>query len=235
MRHSGFVLRAIVLFALSTRAQLNSGTAATSTSTTQDTFQNTVALALPANTLYAAASTPATPSSPLAQPAQPDPAPAPLVQSVFQTYNLQAYVGYTFLRMYLDPQLTNNMNGLNLGLDYYPGGKWIGVDGEFIGTFGSTPSCTTKFVMAAGGPRIRWLGPRGIEVWAHGLIGYSNFLPQTAFGTQSAFAFEVGAGVDLNIRQQRWALRFAGDAIESHYFGTFQLSPKFSSGVVFKF
>ncbi len=89
--------------------------------------------------------------------------------------------------------------------------------------------------MAAGGPRFRWLGPRGIEVWAHGLIGYSNFLPQTAFGTQSAFAVGAGAGVDLNIRQQRWALRFAGDAIESHYFGTFQLSPKFSTGVVFKF
>ncbi len=235
MKHLGFVLGAIILFALSTGAQINSGTPATSMSTTQDAVQNTAALAPAANTLYAAALTPATPSSPLAQPAQPDPAPASLVQGVFQTYNLQAYVGYTFFRMYLDPKLTNNMNGLNLGLDYYPGGGWIGVDGEFIGTFGSTPSCTTKFVMAAGGPRFRWLGPRGIEVWAHGLIGYSNFLPQTAFGTQSAFAVGAGAGVDLNIRQQRWALRFAGDAIESHYFGTFQLSPKFSTGVVFKF
>ncbi len=196
-----------------------------------------VSFAPDANTLYAVAATPATPSLSLspAQPAQPDPAPASLVQSVFQEYNLQAYVGYTFFRFYAEPKFTNNMNGLNLGLDYYPGGKWIGADGEFIGTFGSTPTCTTKFVMVAGGPRFRWLGPRGIEVWAHGLAGYSNFLPQTALGNQSAFAFEAGGGVDLNIRQERLALRIAGDAIGTHYFSTFQVSPKFSTGIVVKF
>jgi len=231
MRHLGLVLGAVVLCALSTSAQASLESPASSTQVTW----SAVSLAPAADTLYAVASTPATPSPFLAQPAQPDPAPASLVQSVFQTYNLQAYVGYTFFRFYLEPKLTNNMNGLNLGLDYYPGGGWIGVDGEFVGTFGSAPGCTTKFVMAAGGPRFRWQGPRGIEVWAHGLAGYSNFLPQTAFGNHSAFAYEAGAGVDLNIRQQRWALRLAGDAIGTHYFSTFQISPKFSAGVVFKF
>jgi hypothetical protein len=234
MRHLGFVLGAVVLCALGTSAQTTSGNSATS-STSAPAIESAVSLVPAANTLYAVASTPATPSFSLAEPAQPAAAPASLVQSVFQTYNLQAYVGYTFFRFYLDPKLTNNMNGLNLGLEYYPGGRWIGVDGEVIGTFGSVPTCTTKFVMAAGGPRFRWLGPRGIEVWAHGLAGYSNFLPQTAFGNQAAFGFEAGAGVDLNIRQQRWALRFAGDAIGTHYFSTFQMSPKFSTGVVFKF
>lgn len=234
MRHLGFVLGAVVLCALSTGAQVNSEASATS-STSAPAIESAVSLAPAASTLYAVASTPATPSFSLAEPAEPAAAPASLVQSVFQTYNLQAYVGYTFLRFYLDKNLTNNMNGLNLGLDYYPGGKWIGVDGEVIGTFGSVPTCTTKFVMVAGGPRFRWLGPRGIEVWAHGLAGYSNFLPQTAFGTQSAFGFEAGAGVDLNIRQQRWALRIAGDAIGTHYFSSFQVSPKISTGVVFKF
>ena len=232
MRHLGFVLGAVVLCALSTSAQANSGTPATSA----PAIGSAVSLAPTAGTtLYAVATTPATPSSPLAQPGQPDPAPASLVQSGVETYNLQAYVGYTFFRFYADPKFTTNTNGLNLGLDYYPGGGWIGLDGEFIGTFGSAPGCTTKFVMVAGGPRFRWLGPRGIEVWAHGLAGYSNFLPQTALGNQSAFAFEAGAGVDLNIRQKRWALRFAGDAIGTHYFSTFQMSPKFSAGVVYKF
>ena len=231
MRHLGLVLGAVVLCALSTSAQASLENPASST----PAIWSAVSIAPTADTLYAVASTLATPSSSLAQPAQPDPAPASLVQSVFQTYNLQAYFGYTFFRFYLEPKLTNNMNGLNLGLDYYPGGGWIGVDGEFVGTFGSAPGCTTKFVMAAGGPRFRWQGPRGIEVWAHGLAGYSNFLPQTAFGNHSAFAYEAGAGVDLNIRQQRWALRLAGDAIGTHYFSTFQISPKFSAGVVFKF
>jgi len=231
MRHLGLVLGAVVLFALSTSAQANLGTPEASTPATE----NAVSLAPAANTLYAVASAPASPASPAAQPAQPAPAPASFVQSVFQTYNLQAYVGYTFFRFYADKNFTNNMNGLNLGLDYYPGGGWIGIDGEVIGTFGSAPGCTTKFVMVAGGPRFRWLGPRGMEVWAHGLAGYSNFLPQTALGNQSAFGFEAGAGVDLNIRQQRWALRLAGDAIGTHYFSTYQISPKISAGIVYKF
>jgi hypothetical protein len=233
MRHLGLVLGAVVLCALCTSAQANSGNPAGSSSVTR----SDVSFLPVANTLYAVASMPAIPSLPFAQPAQPDPSPAPasLVQSVFQTYNLQAYVGYTFFRFYVEPKFTTNMNGLNLGLDYYPGGGWIGVDGEFVGTFGSGFGCTTKFVMAAGGPRFRWLGPRGIEVWGHGLAGYSNFLPQTAFGNHSAFAFETGAGVDLNVREKRWALRFAGDMIGTRYFSTYQFSPKFSAGVVFKF
>lgn len=230
MRYLGFVLGAIVLFAVGAGAQ-------TSPATLTSTVQNVSSDAPPAYALYAVASTPAvpTPAAPsLSEPAQPA-APASLVQSVFQTYNLQAYVGYTFFRFYAEPKFTNDMNGINLGIDYYPGGGWIGVDGDFIGTFGSTPTCTTKFVMASGGPRVRWLGPRGIEIWAHGLVGYSNFLPQTALGNHSAFAFQGGAGVDLNIRQQRWAIRLAGDVIGTRYFSTGQYSPKFSAGVVFKF
>ena len=231
MRHVGFVLGAIVLFAAGAGAQASP---AVLTSTAQNTSSDAPA----AYALYAVASAPAvpTPAAPsLAEPAQPAPAPASLVQSVFQTYNLQAYVGYTFFRFYAEPKFTNDMNGINLGIDYYPGGGWIGVDGDFIGTFGSTPTCTTKFVMASGGPRVRWLGPRGIEVWAHGLVGYSNFLPQTALGNHSAFAFQAGAGVDLNIRQQRWAIRLAGDVIGTRYFSTGQYSPKVSAGLVFKF
>lgn len=229
MRHLGFVLGAIVLFAVSTSAQASTGSPATSALATQSTSPDAPA----ANTLYAVALTPAVPS--LAQPAQPSPASAPLVQSVFQTYNWQAYVGYTFFRFYAEPKFTNDMNGLNLALTYYPGGGWYGPDGEFVGTFGSTVNCTTKFVMAAGGGRLRWLGPRGIEVWAHTLVGYSNFLPQTALGNHSAFAFEPGAGVDLNLRQQRWAIRLAGDMIGTRYFSTHQYSPKFSAGIVVKF
>jgi len=230
MRHVGFVLGAIVLFAAGAGAQ-------TSPAVLASGAQNTSSDAPAAYALYAVASLPAIPAPAvpsLAEPAQPA-APASLVQSVFQTYDLQAYAGYTFFRFYAEPKFTNDMNGINLGITYYPGGGWIGVDGDFIGTFGSTPTCTTKFVMASGGPRFRWLGPRGIEVWAHGLVGYSNFLPQTALGNHSAFAFQAGAGVDLNIRQQRWAIRLAGDVIGTRYFSTGQYSPKVSAGLVYKF
>lgn len=231
MRHLGFVLGAVVLFAGSAGAQVSSGNPSAITLTAWNAAPD-----VPTdNTLYASASSTPTPAlAPPAEPAQPAPAPEP-VQSVFQTYNMQIYFGYTFFRFYAEPKFTNDMNGLNLSAVYYPGGGWIGPDAEFIGTFGSTPSCTTKYVMAAGGGIVRWLGPRGIEVWAHGLVGYSNFLPQTALGNHSAFAFETGAGVDLNLRHQRWALRLAGDMIGTRYFSTGQYSPKISAGIVVKF
>jgi hypothetical protein len=233
MRHLGLVLGAIVLFAGSASAQINSGSGAPSTLSVWNAAPDVPN----ANTLYAVASAPTPAMAPLAQPAQPDSAPAP-VQSVFQTYNLQIYFGYTFFRFYAEPKLTNDMNGLNLSAVYYPGGRWFAPDAEFIGTFGSTPTCpacTTKFVMAAGGGRVRWLLPRGIEIWGHGLLGYSNFLPQTALGSHSAFAFETGAGIDLSLRHQRWAIRLAGDLIGTRYFSTSQYSPKVSAGIVLKF
>jgi|SRR5579862_2275878 hypothetical protein len=227
MRHLGFVLGAFVFCALSAGAQTSSGTPAAAMLTSlQPATADT-------NTLYAAS---APTSSFPAQPALPEPAPAPEpVQSVFQTYDMQIYFGYAFFRFYAEPKLTNDMNGVDLSAVYYPGGKWFAPDAEVVGTFGSIPTCTTKFVMAAGGGRVRWLGPRGIEVWAHGLVGYSNFLPQTALGNHSAFAFETGAGVDLNLRNARWAVRVSGDLIGTRYFSTGQYSPKVSAGIVLKF
>jgi hypothetical protein len=237
MRHLGFVLGAIVLFAASASAQTSAVNPPTGLALTTDNVASSVPVA---NALYAVASTPAVPEDPaafsLALPAKPAPEPDPApVQSVYQQYNWQLYVGYTFFRFYAEPKLTNDMNGLNISAVYYPGGRWIGAEGEVVGTFGSIPTCTTKFVMASGGARFRWLTTHSIEAWAHGLVGYSNFLPQTALGTHSAFGFETGAGVDLNVRQQRWAIRLAGDLIGTHYFSTFQYSPKVSAGIVIKF
>ncbi|MGD0957810.1 MAG: hypothetical protein ABR953_13415 [Candidatus Acidiferrales bacterium] len=160
----------------------------------------------------------------------------PGVQSVFQNYNWQAYFGYTFFRFYVVPKFTDNMNGLNLGIVYYPGGRWFGADGEFIGTWGrSIGPNTTKFVAGMGGGRVRWSAPHNLEVWGHGLVGISNLLPQTALGNQSAFLYELGAGVDLNVLNSHWAIRVSGDMIGTHYFNTYQYSPKISAGVVFRY
>ena len=158
------------------------------------------------------------------------------MQSVFQNYNWQAYFGYTFFRFYVVPKFTDNMNGLNLGIVYYPGGRWFGADGEFIGTWGrSIGPNTTKFVAGMGGGRVRWSAPHNLEVWGHGLVGISNLLPQTALGNQSAFLYELGAGVDLNVLNSHWAIRVSGDMIGTHYFNTYQYSPKISAGVVFRY
>jgi hypothetical protein len=159
----------------------------------------------------------------------------PSVYGVFQNFNFQATAGYTFFRFYILPHVTSNMNGLNLGLVYYPGGKWYAADGEFVGAWGSVSGVTTKYVQGMGGGRARWAGPRGIEVWGHGMVGGSHFLPQTAFGSQTSFSYEIGGGVDLNLHQRRIAYRVSANMVGTHYFGTYQYSPDISAGVVFKF
>jgi hypothetical protein len=159
----------------------------------------------------------------------------PSVHSVFQNYNWQATAGYTFFRFYVVPHVTSNMNGLNLGLVYYPKGFWVGGDGEFIGAWGSVDGVSTRYVQAMGGPRFRWSIPRGLEIWGHGMVGRTHFLPQTDLGNQGAFAYEVGGGLDFNIHQRRIAYRVSANMVGTRYFGTYQYSPNVSAGVVFKF
>jgi hypothetical protein len=160
----------------------------------------------------------------------------PSVFGVFQNYNWQATAGYTFFRFYALPHVADNMNGINLGLTYYPGGKWFAADGEFVGAWGTNYGLgVTKYVQGMGGGRARWSAPRGIEVWGHALVGGTHFLPQTALGSSAAFAYEAGGGVDLNLHQRRIAYRISANMIGTRYFGTFQYNPDLSIGVVFKF
>lgn len=159
----------------------------------------------------------------------------PAVYSVFQTYNWQATAGYSFFRFYVVPGLTVNTNGLNLGLAWYPGGKWVAGEGQIIGTFGSVFGESARYVQAMGGPRFRWSAPHGLEIWGHGLVGRAHEHPQTIFGNQGAFAYEVGGGVDFNVHQKRYALRAGADMIGTRFFNTYQYSPEVSIGFVFKF
>lgn len=156
------------------------------------------------------------------------------VQSVFVNYNWQAYFGYTFFRFYEVPGRQVNTNGFNYSMVYYLK-NWVGLDGEFAATKTSQSGINGWFLFGGGGPRFRWSGPRGIELWGHVLFGYSHFTPQTPFGKQGAFAFEAGGGGDVNIFRTRWALRVGADMVGSHYFGTYQYSPKAFAGVVYKF
>jgi hypothetical protein len=162
-----------------------------------------------------------------------DPSPQ-IVQGVFQTYNWQAYVGYTFIWFYQTPGAQVSTNGFNFGIVYYIK-DWVGVDGEFVATFGSQYGDTAKFLLGMGGLRFRWSAPRGVELWAHGMVGGSHYLPQTANGNAGALGYELGGGVDFNAHHQRIAYRFEADAVGTQYFNTYQFSPKASAGVVFKF
>jgi hypothetical protein len=236
MRHAGFVFGAFLLFTASAGAQVNSvnsplfasldSGAATAASTPVAPFTFVPALpAIAASGVDAAPANSAEASESAAQ--------EPTVQGVFQNYNWQAYAGYTFVRLYLAPTMTRNTNGLDLSVVYYPKGGHIAADGEFIGAWGTSHS---KLLVGMGGGRYRWSIPMGMEVWGHGLVGGTHFLPQTAYGSQSAFAYEVGGGLDIPIRNHgRYAFRLGADMVGTHYFGTYQFSPKFTTGIVFRY
>jgi hypothetical protein len=238
MKQSAFLLAAVLLLAASAGAQSNPDN---SLPLAPVAPAATVANASSEPALFAVAATPAlnATSGPGAAVAS---APGlgatdqqPSVYGVFQTFNWQVNGGYTFFRFYIVPHVTENMNGLNLGLVYYPGGKWIGAEGEFVGAFGSLGGRSSKYVQGMGGPRFRWAAPRGLEVWGHGLVGGSHFLPQTPFGNQSSFTYEVGGGVDINPHQRRFSYRVSADMVGTRYFSTFQYSPKVSIALVYKF
>jgi hypothetical protein len=170
-----------------------------------------------------------------AAPQPPTPAPPPQdVQGVYQNYSGEAYIGYTYVRFFEVPGSQYNTNGFNFSVQYYLR-DWFGLDGEFVSTFGSQLGETSHYLLGVGGIRIRKAGPYGTELWAHMLGGAGKYLPQTSFGSQNSLAYELGGGVDLQAHSHRIAYRLAIDAAGTNYFNTYQVSPKVSVGVVFKF
>jgi hypothetical protein len=223
MKFFGFLLAGVLLAGSSASAQVVTSPSLLMPSTT--------------NSVYAFDSSSIT-SQPISfrLPAEPAPAAKPQrnVVGVYQEFPFQAYVGYTFMRFYEAPHMIKSLNGFDTSLSYYFK-SWIGADGEFFGAFGSQAGSSARLAFGAGGLRARWSAPRGLEVWAHGLAGRTHFVPQTAFGPQGAFAYEVGLGVDATGHRQRLAYRLQVDMVGSKFFDTYQLSPKASIGVVYKF
>ena len=178
----------------------------------------------------------------------PDPGPASLssepaqtsvpqrgVIGVYENFNFQVYIGYTFLRFYEAPHLIQSRNGFNSSVVYYHGSGTLGIEGSLLGAFGSQSIYRSRFAFVGAGGRYRWSAPRGVELWGHGLVGRTHYTPQTAFGNQGAFAYELGIGADINAHHQRLAYRVELNMIGSTYFGTSQLSPMGAVGVVWKF
>jgi hypothetical protein len=240
MKHAAFLLGAILLFLTTSFAQDNSADMRLFAPSNSDLAFSRSTSAPVEPLVLSPEATPAS-TEPLAAPAlgsdssSEPPAQRSNVYGVFETYKWQAYVGYSFFRFFALPSRKENMNGLDLGLVYYPTASWIGVDGDILAQFGTFLNHSSRFTSYTGGPRFRWQGPRGIELWAHGLAGFAKFLPQTALGGQTAFSYEAGGGVDLGVYRRRIAYRVEVDAVGTRFFHTSQVSPKLSVGVVYRF
>jgi hypothetical protein len=215
VRRFAFLSAAILILAANAAAQLNSAPAS----------GQLYAMAVPAEPALAMPALPALASAAPAEPPQG-------VYGVLQNYEWQIYGGYTYVRFYMLPNAILNMNGFNVSAVYYPHGGWVGGEGEMVGTFASQ---STRFALYMGGIRLRWSKPRALEVWAHGLAGGAHESPQTPYGSQSAFGFEGGGGIDINAHHRRMAYRIEGDVLGTRFFGTYQYSPKISVGIVYKF
>jgi hypothetical protein len=166
------------------------------------------------------------------------PAVAPAMQDdashgSFPKSGFELGVGYSYFHFFSGHNLSPNMNGFNASLLYYFK-DMLGAEGEMTGALGSQKGQSARFVFVGGGPRVRLTGPSKIEVWAHGLVGYAHYVPQTALGKQGAFGFELGGGVDYRARY--WlSYRVAADMIGSTLFSSTQFSPKISAGIVINF
>jgi hypothetical protein len=229
MRYAAFLIGSLLFMAMNAGAQVN-------VANTGDTFSQVSLLTASGNSF----SLPVLPPTPAVITATPAPAttvnadPPQNVQSVYETFHWQAYVGYEYIRFYEVPAVTVNTNGFMYSMVYYLK-DWIGLDGELDVTHLNELNTGGWLLVGAGGPRFRWSGPRGLELWGHAMGGYSHFTPQTAFGDGHAPAFELGGGVDYNPHYRRLAYRAEADMVATHYFSTYQYSPKLSVGVVIKF
>ncbi|MGD0403066.1 MAG: hypothetical protein ABSB66_07700 [Candidatus Acidiferrales bacterium] len=229
MRHA-LLIGSVLFMAMSANAQIN-------VANTDGSFAQ-VSLATPSGNGFSIPALPASPAGITGIPAEVPTAvnadPPQYVQSVYENYRWQAYVGYEYLRFYEVPAITLNSNGFVYSLVYYLK-DWIALDGELNATHLNELHTGGWLLMGAGGVRFRWSGPRGVELWGHALGGYSHLTPQTAYGNEHAPAFEAGGGMDINPNRRRIAYRVEADMVGTRYFGTYQYSPKVSVGIVIKF
>jgi hypothetical protein len=164
--------------------------------------------------------------------ARPAPAPAPQeVQGVFPTLYWQASVGFTYMRFYELPNATVTTNGFNMSMAYFFKER-IGAEGELEGGVGAA---SAKMVFSGGGLRYRIAGPRALQLWIHAVAGEAHYLPKTTYGSDSTFGYEAGGGVDFTAHHQKLAYRLGADLLGTTFFGTYQISPKISAGIVYKF
>jgi hypothetical protein len=236
MRYSVFLIILVLFFAFDSNAQSSHLAPSTFVAAADNMVSSeAVSPAFASVTLVPAENLPPLLEATPAGASTPAPSPQRDVISATLRYGYQAYLGYTFVRVYAFPAREVNRNGLDVGMTYFYKTGIFGLDGAITGAFGSIGNETSNFAFVGGGPRVRTTGPRGIEVWAHGLLGVAHFGPRLAGFSQNAFAYELGGGVDIPSHLRRIYYRVEADMIASRFYDTGQYSPKVSAGIVFRF
>jgi hypothetical protein len=120
--------------------------------------------------------------------------------------------------------------------------NWLGLEVEAETGFGHTNTTATiqrsldaKSLFVGGGPHIVVSRSR-VEPWLHVLFGLEHFrFTQTStIGSNSAFAFQAGAGLDFKLGGRvNW--RVQGDYLGTRFSSTNQKNYSVGTGLVFNF
>jgi hypothetical protein len=156
------------------------------------------------------------------------------VQGVLPLMNWQGSAGFTYTRFYEVPGTVVNTSGFNSSMEYFFK-PWVAGEGEVSAGVGSQLGKSTQSVFTGGGLRLQMPLSPTLNVWIHGLAGGAHFSPKTAFGSTGSFGYEAGAGFDLTPERRRLGYRVGVDLLGTSFFGTYQMSPKITAGIVYKF
>lgn len=149
-------------------------------------------------------------------------------------HSWQLCASYSFFRFYMVPSQINNYNGFNLSVARFFG-DYFGMEGDLTTEEGQAFGvANANFTFIGGGFRARYPNRSHYEPWGHVLLGYAHETPRTGFGSERAFGYALGAGIDTKILP-RISIRTSVDGIGTLFFSTYQFSPRASVGVVFNF
>lgn len=167
--------------------------------------------------------------------ARPAPAPAPQeIQGVLPLTYWQTSAGFTYMRFYELPGAVINTSGFNASMSYFLK-PWAAAEGEIDAGVGSQLGKSTQTVFTGGGLRLQMPFSPTLNLWIHGLAGEAHFSPKTTFGGTGAFGYELGGGFDLMPERHKLGYRVGVDLLGTSFFSTYQMSPKVTVGIVYKF
>lgn len=143
---------------------------------------------------------------------------------------LELGVGFTFVSFHEVPTNTINNAGFTTSILYRH--NQMGVEGELTDAIGSQNGARSQILFTGGGARFYVPDFGSFRPWTHAEVGYAHLSPDVSLGTNHALGYKIGGGLDFNPRRSRIEYRVSGDIFGSAFFGTYQVSPEVSLGLI---
>ena len=160
-----------------------------------------------------------------------------VIATAQDTPRVEAFAGYSYIRMSLAYNYHQNFNGWNGSLAFN-GNRWLGVVADFSGHYSSGRRTNHSFLV---GPRFAYRTQSRFTPFAHALAGVARERepaislngPADDF-RKTGIAYALGGGVDAAFTE-----RIAVRVMQLDYFDQdamfYRNGPRISSGFVFRF